>query len=178
MCAIVEMKCISWQVLTFWGCRDPYSKQSTDQTEEDRVQLKFVRAELNVVVREHRDREEQMQAGSATGWYHYLKTCGKVRVYEAAVTFEELMITLIHWRKPTLVPEIRKLARSSRVRDVIFMCHCLVLKDALQTFRKKRAMEDNGGEGDDTRKNALMGGMFAQEMQSNNVSLVSNKLSK
>lgn len=123
------------------GMRDPFTMAMTEQTDQDRVQLKFVRAELNVIVTEHRAREQKMIKGSLSGWYYWFTTCGKVRKYEAAVSFEELMMTLVHWRKPRLVPEIRKLARSFIVQDVIFMCHCLVLKDTLQQFRKRRLIE-------------------------------------
>lgn len=126
------------------GMRDPYTMAVTEQTEQDRVQLKFVRAELNVIVVGHREREAKMSKGSLSGWYYWFRTCGKVRKYEAAVSFDELMMTLVHWRKPKLVPEIRKLARSFVVQDVIFMCHCLVLKDSLQQYRKKVQMAEVG----------------------------------
>ena len=80
------------------------------------------------------------------------------------------MNTLVYWRLPKLVPQIRKLARHGRVTDVIFMTHCLVLKDVLQINRKKAVMarKEGGNKG-----GLVAGGMFADDMVNKNVKIVS-----
>jgi hypothetical protein len=84
--------------------------------ESDRVMLRLVRAELNVIVMEARDLEVEINEGTWRGWW--IKIRGLAPSTKPSVNFEDLMNTLVYWRKPDLVPEIRKLVRSERIKKV------------------------------------------------------------
>ena len=84
--------------------------------ESDRVMLRLVRAELNVIVMEARDLEAEINEGTWRGWW--IKIRGFAPSTKPSVNFEDLMNTLMYWRKPDLVPEIRKLIRSERIKKV------------------------------------------------------------
>jgi hypothetical protein len=78
--------------------------------------LRLVRAELNVIVMEAREVEAEINEGTWRGWW--IKIRGMTPSSKPSVNFEDLMNTLVYWRKPDLVPEIRKLIRSGRIKKV------------------------------------------------------------
>jgi len=116
--------------------------------EKDRIITRMIRAELNVIVMDNRELKEEVMKGTWRGWwYHKLQGISLASSEDVPqVTFKDVMMTLVYWRKPNLVPELRKMARSARVQKVIFVAHCLTLKESLQMHAHIRKQERENAE--------------------------------
>ena len=85
---------------------------------------KLIRAELNVLVRQRR----HQHSGPSNSLFS-IPSLFKKRHVVASVSFEELMMTTLYWRKPSMVPNYVKRARDKFVSEALLMAHAITLKD-------------------------------------------------
>ena len=55
------------------------------------------------------------------------------RELNAAVSFEEVLIGIMLWRLPWMVPSFMRRHRKARVNEVVYMMHALTIKDFFRT---------------------------------------------
>lgn len=85
-----------------------------------------VRAELNLILRA----EAAAQAKEETSWFRRRRnSMRQKRKFTTAIDFEDLMITLMHWRLPSSVPTSLKAARRDRIEEVVLMHNAIVITD-------------------------------------------------
>ncbi|EKX35351.1 hypothetical protein GUITHDRAFT_166006 [Guillardia theta CCMP2712] len=98
----------------------------------------LVRAELNLAVR-HENNEISKRHGFLQ---RFLRLGGpKKPKFSSSVYFEDLMLVLLYWRVPRMVPEAVKEARMDRVEEVALMAYALIIHDffRLLVARRKKA---------------------------------------
>ncbi|EKX53939.1 hypothetical protein GUITHDRAFT_132377 [Guillardia theta CCMP2712] len=113
---------------------------------EEKTAEKLIRAELNVLSRQRRIDSMKTQKANVIArirnmiMQRFLKTEDK---YLTRISFEELVLTMLYWRKPTMVPREIRRNRVKQVKEVVHMLHALTLKDfflSLVNHRLKKEM--------------------------------------
>jgi len=98
--------------------------------ERDRVSQILVRAELNVL---HREWLDVMEKKAARPFYRRMIRAPKFekkKRFVMWVSFEQVMYTLLYWRKPEMVPNSVKYQRAEgRITSVIMMAQKLIIAD-------------------------------------------------
>ena len=113
-------------------------KGTATMKRRDRIQELLVRAELNVLLRE----SHLKSAEPPKGLRRLLGFRRNKTAESKMLTFETVMLVLLHWRKADLVPPIVKWQRHDRVEEVVLMAHALTIVmffRELVARRKQRA---------------------------------------
>lgn len=116
------------------GCRE--WDDSVRITKYDKATIQMIRAELNVIVLHDRE----MEHVRATSWKRHLqlpKFKSEVQ-FSTGLDFEDIMLTILHWRKPSMVPHVTKYSRHQRIEEVVLMAHALMVMDFFQGLVAKR----------------------------------------
>ena len=95
----------------------------------ERAESLLIRAELNLIVLEQRN--EQLRQRVHT-WRRFLFYSG-VDERTQMVSFQDVMRTLIFWRKPDMVPHYIKGKRHDRVIQIAQMANALIVADFLRS---------------------------------------------
>ena len=105
----------------------PLGYRRTDGTirfkQDDSAAEQLVRAELNLAIR-HRN---EMIIQVNRDWFRRLGILSKMKppLFVNGVDFETVVVTLVHWRLPNMVPNIVKWQRQDRVDESALMAHAL-----------------------------------------------------
>jgi len=106
--------------------------------ERDKAMEILIRAELNLAMRH--DRDEMLHTNN--NWMHRLglKKPKIKKLFTNAVEYEVLMVTLLHWRVPLLVPNLIKWQRQERVEECSLVAHALQCVEFFRVLvcRRKR----------------------------------------
>lgn len=87
----------------------------------------LIRAELNVIVRHQLNLAEEKRMSM----FQRLLPNSKSISLSEKVQYEDVMKTILYWRKPNMVPYLVKKSRRKRVEEVILIGYALVILDAM-----------------------------------------------
>eukprot|EP00960_Hanusia_phi_P041224 754897-Hanusia_phi.AAC.1 len=109
----------------------------------DRACELLIRAELNLAMR-HENNELRKRHGLLQRFFRFSPPTKKAR-FVTSVLFEDLMLVLLYWRVPRMIPEAVKEARIDRVEEVALMAYALVIYDFFRLLvarRRKGEVQD------------------------------------
>jgi hypothetical protein len=109
-----------------------------DFTDSDRVFELLIRAELNMVLNARRRKQEEDAKSPLLRRLFRLPKLPEKRVYTMDVSYIDLMMTILYWRKPSMVPRLVKIRRLHRVKECIIMAHMLVITDFFRGIVARR----------------------------------------
>eukprot|EP00960_Hanusia_phi_P073242 767965-Hanusia_phi.AAC.4 len=118
------------QIPTPLGFRTPDGKLRFGK--EEKTAEKLIRAELNVLSRQRRiDNMKTQKSNLMARMRHFVlqRFLNTEDKYLTRISFEELVLTMLYWRKPSMVPREVKRTRVKQVKEVVHMLHALTLKD-------------------------------------------------
>ena len=111
-------------------------------SDNERLLLKLIRAELNVILQERsRTRRKKITSSVLHTTWQYLSSCcyfwDSVNNHPHpdllnGVSFQELMMTLAHWRCPDMIPESIQQERRTRIQHIVLMSCALIITDFLR----------------------------------------------
>ena len=110
-----------------------------DYTPADRLIERFIRGELRVILRGEMEAQakEEMRL-----FYPIIKVFKDRKTFHGGVGFNDLVLTLLYWRLPEMVPRQVKELRRDRVEEAVLMTHAIAIADffhSLVAYRKSSA---------------------------------------
>jgi hypothetical protein len=138
--ALYAFMCEAHQPL---GFRNMYS--AIQFSERDRAEYRMIRAELNLICD---NKAKQLQEEAKMPLFRRIMAkCARVYKLQRApkspmaVSFDELMYTLLYWRKPSMVPLAIKHGRHERIHDTLNMAFHITIYEAMRRNAVQRRRE-------------------------------------
>lgn len=137
-------------LLNAWPHPMGYAQEdgTVKRTPQDLAAQKLIAAELNVIALREQIRLEKEREENMTRWQRFRKLFGRMTAEKPAfkrnissMGFIDIILTVLYWRLPQMVPTSVKQTRLDVVKEVVKMAKALALTNSVNRLlaRKKKA---------------------------------------